>query len=156
LPVHGVNSQTDASASEAGISWPGAFAGTPEFASPEQFVGVGVDIHSDLYSLGVALSPMGSKIAADSLPLKPQPFALRLRSTKFLSSTTDAVRRCNRLIPSSPSWKDSLSPGSKANREPVQRISFCSLAFLLPGYPYGPSSTLAAFMPAGCLGPAWQ
>jgi len=43
---------------EAAISTPGAFAGTPEFASPEQFAGVGVDIRSDLYSLGATLWKM--------------------------------------------------------------------------------------------------
>ncbi|MGB7838080.1 MAG: serine/threonine-protein kinase, partial [Terrimicrobiaceae bacterium] len=44
--------------SQTTISAFGHFAGTPEYASPEQFGGVGVDIRSDLYSLGVLLWKM--------------------------------------------------------------------------------------------------
>src|SRR5260221_967323 len=43
---------------EAAISTPGAFAGTPAFAIPEQFAGIGVGILSDLYSLGLVLWKM--------------------------------------------------------------------------------------------------
>jgi serine/threonine protein kinase len=49
-----VNEPSDQTA----ISTPGAFAGTPEFASPEQFAGIGADIRSDLYSLGITLWEM--------------------------------------------------------------------------------------------------
>src|SRR6202049_256112 len=44
--------------SQTAISIPGGFAGTPKFASPEQFAGAGVDIRSELYSLGVTLWEM--------------------------------------------------------------------------------------------------
>jgi serine/threonine protein kinase len=40
------------------ISVEGSFAGTPRYASPEQFAGLGADIRSDLYSLGITLWEM--------------------------------------------------------------------------------------------------
>jgi len=43
---------------QTAISTPGAFAGTPEFASPEQFAGLALDTRSDLYSLGLTLWEM--------------------------------------------------------------------------------------------------
>ena len=44
--------------SQIAISIPGGFVGTPDFASPEQFAGVQVDIRSDLYSLGATVWKM--------------------------------------------------------------------------------------------------
>ena len=45
-------------AEEGSISAAGSFIGTPGYASPEQFAGIGTDIRSDLYSLGVTLWEM--------------------------------------------------------------------------------------------------
>ena len=55
--------------SQSAISTPGAFAGTPDFASPEQFAGLGLDIRSDLYSLGVTLWEM----LAGQVPFRGSP-----------------------------------------------------------------------------------
>jgi serine/threonine protein kinase len=57
---------------ESDISSPGAFAGTPAFASPEQFAGLGADIRSDLYSLGVTLWEM----LAGQVPFRGSPSEL--------------------------------------------------------------------------------
>src|SRR6202008_3256027 len=51
----GLAKAVDEPGSQTAISLPGGFAGTPEFASPEQFAGVAVDIRSDLYALGATL-----------------------------------------------------------------------------------------------------
>jgi serine/threonine protein kinase len=54
----GLAKSLDEPGAQTAISAPGTFAGTPEFASPEQFAGIGADIRSDLYSLGITLWKM--------------------------------------------------------------------------------------------------
>jgi serine/threonine protein kinase/predicted ATPase len=54
----GLAKSLDEPGTQTAISIPGAFAGTPEYASPEQFAGVPIDIRSDLYSLGATLWEM--------------------------------------------------------------------------------------------------
>ena len=54
----GLAKMTDEPGSGSVISVPGSFVGTPRYASPEQFAGMGADIRSDIYSLGVVLWEM--------------------------------------------------------------------------------------------------
>lgn len=51
----GLAKAVHAAGSQPGLSAAGAFVGTPDFASPEQFAGLPVDIRSDLYGLGATL-----------------------------------------------------------------------------------------------------
>jgi serine/threonine protein kinase len=65
----GLAKSLDESRAQTVISTAGAFAGTPEFASPEQFAGLPVDIRSDLYSLGVTLW----KVLTGTTPFRGSP-----------------------------------------------------------------------------------
>jgi tetratricopeptide (TPR) repeat protein len=137
----GLAKAVDESASEAGISSPGAFAGTPEFASPEQFAGVPVDIRSDLYSLGVTLWEMVTGTApfrgtpADilyqhqhaSLPLQqlkgvPQPLVFLLE--KLLEK--DPAQRFqtpNEVLKVMPTISGAIDAGRKITRQSLHKTA---------------------------------
>ena len=125
----------------AAITVPGGFAGTPEFASPEQFAGIGVDIRSDLYSLGVVLWEMvtgralfsGSAaevmyqhqhapLPVEQLGSTPQPIVLLL---EVLLEKDPALRFQSpvELLKRIPAVTAALDAGRKITRQSLQTMA---------------------------------
>src|SRR5262245_11928144 len=118
------------------------FAGTPEFASPEQFAGVGVDIRSDLYSLGVTLwvmvsgqTPFRGPCAQmmyqhqhAPLPLErlkdvPQPVVVLLE--KLLEKDpAQRFRTPNELLKAIPTITGAIDAGRRVTRQSLQKTPF--------------------------------
>src|SRR6516164_5592962 len=125
--------------SQTAISMPGGFAGTPEFASPEHFAGVGVDIRSDLYSLGVMLWEMvtghvmfrGSpaevmyqhqhaRLPVEQLKDVPKPVVVLLEALL----EKDPARRFQNpteLLKAMPMVTDAIETGRRITRESLQK-----------------------------------
>jgi serine/threonine protein kinase len=138
----GLAKSLDESASEAGISSPGAFVGTPEFASPEQFAGVSVDIRSDLYSLGVTLWVMvtgqtpfrGTPVEVmyqhqqAPLPLEqlkdvPQPVVVLLEKL-FQKDPAQRFRTPDELLKAMPAITGAIDAGRRITRKSLQKTSY--------------------------------
>jgi serine/threonine protein kinase/predicted ATPase len=135
----GLAKTLDDSASDTGISLPGVFVGTPEFASPEQFAGVGVDIRSDLYSLGVTLWAMvtgGTPFRGPSaevmyqhqhasLPLErlkdvPQPVGILLEKL-LQKDPAQRFRTPNELLKVMPTITGAIDAGRRITRQSLQQ-----------------------------------
>lgn len=134
----GLAKGSDDSVADQAISMPGAFIGTPEFASPEQFRGIGVDIRSDLYSLGMTLwemltgqTPFRGTIAEvmaqhqqAPLPLEkladvPQPMVLLLQ-TLLEKDPARRFRDPAELLEAITTVEEALHSGVSLNRRSIQ------------------------------------
>src|SRR4029077_11527711 len=125
--------------SQTAISMPGGFVGTPDFASPEQFAGVQVNIRSDLYSLGATLWKMLTEqtpfrgtsaelmyqhlhapLAVGELDQVPQPVVVLLE--KLLEK--DPARRFQNpaeLLKAIPRITDAIDAGRRITRQHLQK-----------------------------------
>ena len=127
--------------SQTAISVPGGFAGTPEFASPEQFAGVQVDIRSDLYSLGAMLWQMltgqtpfrgtstelmhqhlHAPLAIEQLEALPQPVVVLL-DVLLEKDPGRRFRDPAELLKAIPPIVDAIDAGRRITRRRLQQIS---------------------------------
>jgi tetratricopeptide (TPR) repeat protein len=137
----GLAKAVDESGSQTPISIPGIFAGTPEFASPEQFAGIQVDIRSDLYSLGVTLWEMltgqtpfrgtcgevmyqhqHAPLPLEQLKAVPQPIVALLE----VLLEKDPARRFQNpaeLLQVLPTLERAIDAGRRITRQKLQQIS---------------------------------
>jgi serine/threonine protein kinase len=125
---------------QTAISTPGAFAGTPEFASPEQFAGIGADIRSDLYSLGITLWEMATgktpfrgtpgevmhqhqhaPLPLDQLEGVPKPVAVFLE-VLLEKDPAQRFQTPTELLKVMPTITDAIGAGRKITRQSFQKM----------------------------------
>jgi predicted ATPase len=152
---------------QTAISLPGSFAGTPEFASPEQFAGIDVDIRSDLYSLGATLwlmftgKPLFSGTSGEvmyqhqhvPLPLEklkhiPQPAALLLE----VLLQKDPARRFQspaELFKVIPTITEAIETGRRITRQTLEKADAGDSRFGIrrPATRKGPKKVCLARLP---------
>jgi len=123
------------------ISSQGTFAGTPQYASPEQFAGIGADIRSDLYSLGITLWEMlagevpfkGSTSRqiyqhqhatppVDKLTHVPQPI-IALLEVLLKKEPTQRLQTPTKLLEAIPKVTEALDSGRRVTPDQLRSVA---------------------------------